>query len=388
MNLPAATTRKMGPARQAVFAGVAIGISLLVALAICEGVLRLFPQLLPEEAQLRLSWDTEEFEPQTIDDPYLGFRYPPNRVLTHRTHDFAIDIQTDEHGFRNPSPWPARAQVVVVGDSFAYGYGVREQDAWSRRVEQSLAPARVINLSLPGLGPEQYYRFLQTFGVGLQPKVVLYCLFPGNDVQDANRFREWQASGASMSFAAWSFLKVDGEPQAAATTFPHNLFAQSYLVLGLRSARKNLHSRFTSRTLKLRDGVIQLAPSLYEARMSEFSPRDPGFRATIDAVRETKQLTDQIGARLLVVLFPTKEEVYLPGRGASFPDMVTPVRNALKETSVDMLDLTEGLRKQADTDTPPLFFEVDGHLSKRGNAVVTELILQNLRDTSLSGTSE
>ena len=374
---PSTTAASPGWIRRTLIGGLLVGISVLVALLLLEGALRLFPSLLPEEAQLRLSWDTEHFEQNTIDDPYLGFRYPPNRTITHRTHDFEIQIQTDEHGFRNASPWPAQAQTVVVGDSMAYGYGVPVEDSWSRRVGQSLAPGALINLSLPGTGPEQSYRLLKTYGAPLHPQLVIYCIFPANDIPDSRRFREWLASG-SPSLMRWGIEHVGPGSQG----FPKNVLERSYLALGMRSVRKNLKSRFTSQTLHLPGGNMQLAPSLYETRMGEYSPSAPAFQSVVTAVRETKALTDELGAQLLVVIFPTKEEVYLGARGARFPDMVGPVKRALVPGGYDVLDLTEGLRKHAGTDVPPLYFEVDGHLNTRGNAVAAELILEKLQNDS------
>jgi len=355
-----------------------VSVSVLIALLLMEGVLRLFPKMLPEEAQLRLSWEQEDFEQQTTDDPELGFLYPGHRTIVHRTNDFVVQIHTDEHGFRNPSPWPAQAHTVLVGDSMGYGYGVQEKDSWPRRVEQSLAAGPLINLTLPGLGPEQYYRFLKRFGVPLHPHLVLYCIFPGNDVLDANRFLEWEASG-SKSLLGWEWQQNVGEERPPG--FLYELEVKSYLMLGMRSVRKNLTSRFSSQTLHMPGGNIQFAPALYEARMDEFQPADPGFRAMLTAVQETKALSDRMGARLLIVIFPSKEEVYLPGLGQSFPDMVTPVKQAIAAAGThDVLDLTDGLRKHASKDLPPLYFEIDGHLNERGSALVAGIILEKLHE--------
>jgi hypothetical protein len=376
--VPQDTRASSGLFRRTLTGLLLVTLSGLVALLLAEGVLRLFPKLLPEEAQLRLSWEEEDFEQQTRDDPELGFLYPAHRTITHRTNDFTVQIHTDEHGFRNPSPWPAQAHTVLVGDSMGYGYGVREQDSWPRLLEKSLDAGTLINLTLPGLGPEQYYRFLKRFGVPLHPQLVLYCLFPGNDVQDSNHFLQWQASG-TKSLLGWEWLQNQGPEHEK--SFLKELESESYLMLGMRSVRKNLASRFSSQTVHMPGGDIQFAPSLYEGRMDEFVPSNPGFRAMLTAVEETKALTDEMGAHLLIVIFPSKEEVYLPGLGESFPDMVTPVKRAIMDAgSYDVFDLTDGLRKRASKDLPPLFFEVDGHLNERGNALAAELILEKLNE--------
>jgi hypothetical protein len=93
-----------------------IPLSLTVAALLAEGVLRLFPELMPEEAQLNRLWN-EQTPVKSVGDPYLGFVYPPHLQADVVTDDFRFKINADEHGFRNRSPWPDKAEVVIVGDS-------------------------------------------------------------------------------------------------------------------------------------------------------------------------------------------------------------------------------------------------------------------------------
>ena len=104
---------------------VLLGASAAVAVGAAEVSLRTFPQLMPEEARLRLHWQELGADPVSSADPYLGFVYPPNYEgrFERDDGDFAFTYTTDEHGFRNPSPWPERAEIVVLGDSMAFSYG-------------------------------------------------------------------------------------------------------------------------------------------------------------------------------------------------------------------------------------------------------------------------
>ncbi len=131
-----------------------LGASIFLALGLAEVSLRAFPGLMPEELQLRLHW-RETSRPVTLPDPYLGYIYPPNHVARiERPHgDFAFTFTTDEHGFRNPSPWPERAGIVVLGDSMAFGYGVDDDQTWTTLLAARLPGNRIINLGLPGLPP-------------------------------------------------------------------------------------------------------------------------------------------------------------------------------------------------------------------------------------------
>ena len=54
-----------------------LGASVGFALGVAEMALRLFPELMPEEAMVRLHWS--HMNPPVLDaDPYLGSILPPN----------------------------------------------------------------------------------------------------------------------------------------------------------------------------------------------------------------------------------------------------------------------------------------------------------------------
>jgi hypothetical protein len=128
--------------------------------------------------------------------------FPANQLgrIERSDGNFAFTYTTDEHGFRNRSPWPERADIVVLGDSMAFGYGVEDDQAWPTLLEENLPDSRVINLGLIGAAPQQYFRIYKTFGQALQPSLVLFCLFPGNDVTDAGLFNRWVKAGSQGNY--------------------------------------------------------------------------------------------------------------------------------------------------------------------------------------------
>ena len=149
---------------------VALGLALVLSVALAEGVLRMFPGLLPEEAALRLHWrgiasaEREVRGTMIIADDEIGYLYRPfsHGRISRNEIDFTYD--TDEHGFRNTSPWPDHAGIVVVGDSLPFGYGVAREEAWPSLVAGALPDNQVINLGLPGLAPRQATKIFKRFG--------------------------------------------------------------------------------------------------------------------------------------------------------------------------------------------------------------------------------
>jgi lysophospholipase L1-like esterase len=356
-----------------------LGVSVVLILGAAEASLRVFPELMPEEARLRLHW--RQVHPGTVSqaDPYLGFVYPPNSKGRFQRDDgaFAFIYATDEHGFRNPSPWPERAEIVVLGDSMAFGYGVDDEETWTALLAHELPESGIINLGLPGMAPQQYLRVYERFGQALRPNLVLFCLFPGNDLGDAGRFEEWLQAGSPGNYDLW---RHHPDPEAERTSIRSQL-ERSYLATFLRYARQNLGSRFSGRTIDFPDGGrLQLVPAVYARNESLAQPSNPSFRLVLDAVRRTQALAQETGSQFLVLLMPTKEEVYLPLVDGEAPPGTAPFAVQFEADGLPYLDLTPYFQARA-REGERLFFEVDGHPNAAGYRLVAEVVLDDLRDS-------
>lgn len=89
-----------------------------------------------------------------------------------------VAIRINPQGFRDdpfPDPPPAGApRIVVVGDSVAWGWGVKMEDAFPQALERELAARRpgqpapvVYNLAVDGYATGQEIRMLETHGIQL-----------------------------------------------------------------------------------------------------------------------------------------------------------------------------------------------------------------------------
>jgi lysophospholipase L1-like esterase len=355
---------------------VLLGASLMLGLGAAEACLRVFPELLPEEAQLRLHWQSVN-QPVSRGDPYLGHVFPPNHLgrIERFGGDFAFTFTTDEHGFRNPSPWPRRADIVVVGDSMAFGYGVGDDETWTALLADQLRGSPIINLGLVGAAPQQYLRIYETYGRGLQPALVLFCLFPGNDVGDAGLFDRWVKAGSQGNYLKRRFAI---QKDKAGPSIQH-LLQQSYLVSFLRYTRKNAVSRVSARTIDFPDGCrLHIVPTFYAEIERQTKPDHPNFRMVLGTVEQARALAEQNGSQLLVLLMPTKEEVYLPLLDDERASAIAPFVAAFDEAGIPYLDLTPHLQARA-RQGERLFFEIDGHPNAAGHRLIAEVILDHLR---------
>lgn len=93
-------------------------------------------------------------------------------------------FQSDRYGFNNPDGvWDNKAsQILSVGDSFTNGACVPPDKGFMRLIQQK-HPATV-NLGSGGNGPLVELAAMDEYGRSLKPKLILWCYFEGNDLDD------------------------------------------------------------------------------------------------------------------------------------------------------------------------------------------------------------
>lgn len=351
--------------------------SLLLTLAMAEGILRLFPDLLPEDASLRIYWRNvvEKTTTTSIGDPYLGFVYPPDHKGEIKLGEVDFSYSTDEHGFRNRGPWPAKPDIVTIGDSLTFSYGVEDEEGWVARLVDQSQDLQILNLGIIGASPQQYARYYERYAAAKQPRLLILGLFPGNDLIDAELFDQWLAAGAEGNYDVWRFFKgrVPGRAQRW-----KGAIERSYLVTSLGEWKKNLNSPFSSRTMTFDDGSrLRLAAGIRSKNVARTQSDHPTFRRVVEVLSELQEDCDQAGTELLVLLFPTKEEVYLPLLGEPAPLLVEPFAAKLEELGIDHLDLIPALQERG-RQGARLYFEIDGHPNAEGYRVIADTVLTYL----------
>jgi lysophospholipase L1-like esterase len=139
------------------------------------------------------------------DPTFVPLAGPPGVDRPLDTPEFHVRARTNADGFRGaPLPGakpPATVRVVVLGDSFTFGYGVRERQAYPARLARRLVPAarpcrlEVVNLGVAGAGPLDYLHHLEHTAARLDPDVVLVGVF-ANDPNDLYQLRRFHARSA------------------------------------------------------------------------------------------------------------------------------------------------------------------------------------------------
>jgi lysophospholipase L1-like esterase len=395
-----ASSRSRSGLRAAVLL-IAVGVSLAMALA--EGILRFFPSLLSVELQQVIEEDPDNFG---VAHPYIGYLHTPNQTYVETGKDFRAVVNTDGYGFRNSWPWPERAEIVAVGDSVVFGYGVEHSQAWPTILEKNLPGNHLINLGLVGAGSQQYLRLFETFGTRLHPKLLLVGFLVRNDFSNDYMFDRWLKSGAGGNFKVWQDFGRPASTRLAWDQPVSKLLTSLLWRVRLLASKSRLFNLLLYIRSSLKSGPKEIkifqAPdgSRLELDVKGFinqtkdaQPGSRGFDVNLDALRRICSIAKTNNTKVLVIFQPSKEEVYLPLMGETNVDTDPgrPLRTMLKKLGIPYLDLLPAFRERA-AKGEVLFFETDGHPNARGYALIAQLVREHLRTNAkvyaLEGSAE
>ncbi len=177
---------------------VSVGVATTLAegvWSLCTGDSLLFPrpilrnQMLDEE---RIKAAALTVGPFAVDeDPLVGFRTKPSL----EREFWNVPATTDAFGMRKrlgPEPQPGAARIVVLGDSFAFGFGVKDDETLAHRLENVLAHTMrdgaprpwVYTVACTGWTFANQARYLKNHLARIDPDIVI-TLPVANDLDDA-----------------------------------------------------------------------------------------------------------------------------------------------------------------------------------------------------------
>jgi lysophospholipase L1-like esterase len=111
------------------------------------------------------------------------------------TREFSSYYTTNSLGYRGPEFTPEKPadtyRILMLGDSITFGWGVEDNQTFSHLLAQQLnqesqgKKIEIINAGwYDGYAPDNYYVYLKTEGLKLNPDLVILNLFPWNDIAD------------------------------------------------------------------------------------------------------------------------------------------------------------------------------------------------------------
>jgi len=278
-----------------------------------------------------------------VPSPELGWIFPPDTTGTFRSSGRPTPVATNAWGLRSAEVTDAdTTRILVLGDSYAFGWGVPADSSFGELVGRALG-AEVVNGALPGYSVYQQVRMLDFVLARTDVDLVLATLSLANDAVDEERIRRF----APDRLAEFDYGLRD--PRSAAA----RLIRASRL-LGLID-RRTTHLQFSLRN------TGGHARDLVEESMADLAGRCRGR-----------------GLPLVWVLVPRAGEVREGGRLSGWLNRRTAgLRRDLAEearglgvVTVDLLPPLVAAQRDGDCYLPN-----DAHWNGRGHRVVAGAVL-------------
>ena len=111
---------------------------------------------------------------------YIGWQPKPNLDVHCSFAPGSFHVKTDAHGWRGKEEL-TRCQTLVLGDSFAFGFGVDDDEAFFSLTDSGL---RIKAIGSPGYNMVQELIWLEKISAQLRGKLVIWFICLGNDLYD------------------------------------------------------------------------------------------------------------------------------------------------------------------------------------------------------------
>jgi hypothetical protein len=297
-------------------------------------------------------------------DAELGWRGKRNVRARFQRPDFSTLVCNDASGWRLPCPPPpqgARRRILVLGDSFSWGWGVSQGEVVSDVLQAAVGgDTAIVNRSVNGYGTAQQLLLMRReFAHGRYDDVVLFVC--RNDLADNLDDKNGRRP---------VFTVENGELELRPTTRPlgspleawikHKSRALSYLDFQFDRVRRRLSED---------SETIQPMPARAEDA--------PGVDVTRELVRAMHRECAAVGTCFSVIRIPAPAEFDARAAPAADGEAARVLLGSLSREGIRVIELAQGFRAAAERGDR-LVFEHDSHWNARGHALAAELLLGSI----------
>lgn len=366
----------------------------------------------------------QRFEFTQSDLPAEHRSYP---IVAPGYKDLDIVLTSDKYGFRNLGEIKDQYPIIAVGDSFAAGSHVSDDQGWTELLQKQLG-TDIYNIGVSGSDPRIYLNNYIAFGQKFRPKTVLFMVYQGNDFkydapvkinQTANTIHLKpnlvatllgisSASAATVRYEAGLIERFTDTLKSSPVTKGYKAFSKSVLEkIGSDSAVTDYEEKAGWMPLAINGKQFySFKPKRLEQshHSVEAWKTDSAWIATSEAFTLMKEITDAEGSRLIMVWAPAKPNITLAAanpadinqdqlhrfgsyRIKNIPDPATfktDVFNWLQSQETVFMDFCLEQKIECVSPTKELvaatksgqqtYFTYDQHWTPEGNKVVAQVI--------------
>ncbi len=301
-------------------------------------------------------------------DPSLGWRGKPNVRLRYHRPEFDTLVQYGADGWRQPEPPPPAdpaRRILVLGDSFAWGWGVSQGERFTDLLQARLPPTvAVYNRSVIGFGTAQQYLLLERELTATQYDTVVLTFFI-NDLFDNTDGKD----GRRPYFELIDGQLLPRNQPALPRTSPVRSFLKDH-------SRAYLFLEFAFGMLKRRlASEADDERSYQEGGAVDFHDL-PGYAVTARLLDEMNRLVRAHGARFFLVYIPQRSEWKLESPHPYVRAVRAMVDDITRRAAIPVIDLSAPFRAQT-TAGGELVYPIDAHWTPAGHQLAADVLLSS-----------
>lgn len=319
----------------------------------------------PAETHASGTWMTET-------SPW-GAWHVPSTTTRHETRCFSVAVRSNAYGARDRErqrETEGQQRVVVLGDSFAEGFGVEQDDRLTDILERRLAIPFLNFGSALDLGPLQYQILYDRLAAGFTHAQVLIMFLPDNDFTDndaaywrtarpndfAHRHRPYYARDAAGGWEAFYPDAVGGGEPPAVSEAAHGpawIWGQVR-----RWFQRNV---WTAKMIDRIGDMLGIGARVRRSGYYDYTPDE------LDAVLWSfRQIQARAAGRpVTIAVIPRLTDFLALGARAANP-LIPALRRFGAETGIRIIDLYEPMHRMGG-DPARFFLPCDGHWTAEGN---------------------
>ena len=334
---------------------------------------------------------TEPYEARAISDNALylfhqpdatfGYARSGNVKFPYVSKEYRSHVSVNRFGFRGPEFSRDGRAIFIIGDSFIEAFHVLDHETAAALLPVKLAasgyPYRVNNLGVGSYSVVQYYNLMREYSPKWHPDIVVMILY-GNDILHDKKHSQNP--------------NVTRDDSGLVTHLPE----REVKYLGRESKISRL---YISWVLEKFIDRLSHKPILKSEQARHWGLLDPKrkslYQTSLKYIAASKELCDDLGNKLVVSAIPFGNQVgpdqmavgyhgvgttHVPFEfSTQYPDII---RDFCRDRDIPYMDLLEPFRGYA-LKGEKLYFTYDGHLTKKGNARLADVLERFLIDNDI-----
>jgi len=298
-------------------------------------------------------------------DELLGWINIPNLYIKD-LYGNGIYLKTNSQGFRNSKEFSIRVpegkiRIICSGDSFTFGYGVSNDNAWCQTLTSLDNRIETVNMGQTGYGIDQAYLLYMRDGIKLDHNIQLFVFI-------ADNFRRARMQKFSGHYKP--VLKTEnGKLVADNVPLPKNSYSAQKIALLQGILRNELKSLELIKNVQNVTGInVTGIKKVIDRKLflhSEEQIRDLSLKI-IESLDKVNKKKDSIQ---IAVYLPSRTDYYNEVFWRSF------LAEQLQKRGILFIDLTTDF-----TNSPDSLYKqfIGGHYSPYGNRIVAQKIYEKL----------